>query len=1089
MAPSPDDDNTPKAPDKIPEKQKLEKTKDKSGKESGKDEETLSNLNYKELKALLDEAINYKNPKDREGKSELFNDLLLQAEETERIARATSAGGSELVRHCNPTARRHRHGGPRGRRSTGCCASSTLDGRSVSERGTHGGSLDNLAKEELFESTRRLRGGRKSSTSSSASGCSTMVRVSARQREGGSLPCNVNVGETQRDIHFLEEAKRSRAMREKEYTDMETVGLLENDQLAQTYEEQAAPAESGPKFTSKATWQISGHAANVDDAIPTKLDSSIDSKNSMDVATLKAKVVSSQYNIFIPNYPPKTLELEDKRVDENGNALHQKSKRKKPANKNVVVVSSEMIEGHKKEIINDVQQLVHYIEGTDNQQVAPGSGKTRTVQSSKSKQLHKQHASEDGGVVRPGKKRKSKEGSGVVSGVSTSRPELKKSNSMGEISGLKLDAEFASFGSGSGASSERGGSSGVDKEEEDDEKVVLRINKPSVVAGQRRSWGNVEIPSFQSLYNASSMENLETSTENWVVTRTKKKSKKRRNSVSSAGGRLRPGGLGRSDIASTSPNSIEDQRTRRTLSPDLAGVIVMSGAGAKMTRSMPHSEKSNDSSSDVDSVHSLPLDGPISYADIAKNSEKKKPSPEKATEPAVPKEKSPQPPRADAVEPGSSAKDFSTPIAAAPINKNTPPDVHNIKSFPAITGSGGKSSTFVQNTTVVQTTTTSDKAVQSTIGYDEPVREKTPISGARASGPRHTSVVPMIAASKTPVRPNAGTAGSNASGKTRVAKGGATLQHQQSLQEGQIFYATGDIQTDLSIIQANESAKDSLQFNAQRLPPDVPDVQTIEKMQFMKCMSPPAVATPPYQQQPSPQLRQQSVQSQTFGQQQQPSGQPKHHHQAFHKTSGNQQQKAATQQQSAQAPPAAACPKAGNPHYSGHQSSSPFVKAATHSFQPAQQSAQARPRPPRQPSISAKTSDFPFCDSSEERTGCMVNGVADETVYMSPEPPPLCASPPPVIILSGTAKEVPGLEFGFDINEQLLQEDTGVEEDCDDRGGGGRGSVGEDFTARYMAPPEQTSLTPQSLEKIVNFISSTWESILDQNVQFYSDDL
>lgn len=30
-------------------------------------------MNDRELKALLDEAMNYKNPKDREGKSELFN--------------------------------------------------------------------------------------------------------------------------------------------------------------------------------------------------------------------------------------------------------------------------------------------------------------------------------------------------------------------------------------------------------------------------------------------------------------------------------------------------------------------------------------------------------------------------------------------------------------------------------------------------------------------------------------------------------------------------------------------------------------------------------------------------------------------------------------------------------------------------------------------------------------------------------------------------------------------------------------------------------------------------------------------------------
>ncbi|KAJ8979805.1 hypothetical protein NQ317_001295 [Molorchus minor] len=155
MAPSPEDDNTPKAPDKN-EKGKCEKNFPETSKEKDKDEKTLSNLNDGELKALLDEAMTYKNPKDREGKSKLFKDLLNQAEESERIARAASAGGSELVRHCNPSARRNgRH-----RRKPS----------SISENMMHGGSLDNLAKEELFESTHHLHRTRKT--------------VSARQREG-----------------------------------------------------------------------------------------------------------------------------------------------------------------------------------------------------------------------------------------------------------------------------------------------------------------------------------------------------------------------------------------------------------------------------------------------------------------------------------------------------------------------------------------------------------------------------------------------------------------------------------------------------------------------------------------------------------------------------------------------------------------------------------------------------------------------------------------------------------------------------------------------------------------------------------------
>lgn len=63
MAPQPDNDNTPKAPDKN------DKTKgDKHGnsdanKEKNKDFKTLNNLNDCELKDLLDEAITYKKSK------------------------------------------------------------------------------------------------------------------------------------------------------------------------------------------------------------------------------------------------------------------------------------------------------------------------------------------------------------------------------------------------------------------------------------------------------------------------------------------------------------------------------------------------------------------------------------------------------------------------------------------------------------------------------------------------------------------------------------------------------------------------------------------------------------------------------------------------------------------------------------------------------------------------------------------------------------------------------------------------------------------------------------------------------------------
>lgn len=104
----------------------------------------------------------------------MFQDLLIQAEETERIARATSAGGSELVRHCNPSARRNAAVGSQrhhqGRRKA--------SRRMASETVMHGGSLDNLAQEELYlESAYNLRMNKPNKRTA----------VSARQREGGEL--------------------------------------------------------------------------------------------------------------------------------------------------------------------------------------------------------------------------------------------------------------------------------------------------------------------------------------------------------------------------------------------------------------------------------------------------------------------------------------------------------------------------------------------------------------------------------------------------------------------------------------------------------------------------------------------------------------------------------------------------------------------------------------------------------------------------------------------------------------------------------------------------------------------------------------
>lgn len=143
-----------------------------------------------------------------------------------------------------------------------------------------------------------------------------------------------------------------------------------------------------------------------------------------------------------------------------------------------------------------MEELVQFIEGPKDNNI-----KSRTPQS-KSKQLHKQHNSEDGGA-KP-KKRHTKSGSKELSsgGPEEGRHELKvnrynfllwfisgnyvglqKSNSLGEISGMKLDREFEGFGK--------------NKKDKEEENVVLRTNKPAIDrARERRSWGNVEVRLF-----------------------------------------------------------------------------------------------------------------------------------------------------------------------------------------------------------------------------------------------------------------------------------------------------------------------------------------------------------------------------------------------------------------------------------------------------------------------------------------------------------------------------------------------------------------------------------------------------------------
>ncbi|GJQ78099.1 hypothetical protein Trydic_g2437 [Trypoxylus dichotomus] len=579
MVPSPENDSAPKAPDKSGDKARSDgqenvQQKECSAVDGDSKDASVSRLDDRELKALLDEAINYKSPKDRQGKSRLFNNLLTEAEDDLRNARATSASGPQLARYYNQSAsKRHRN-----RRQA----------NSISENLTHGGSLNNLAKEELYEAAIHLQKPKKT--------------VSARQREGGSLPCNVNVGASY-DRQFFEEARKKEKEKSKvPYpVEMEAERSLDHELLI------TSDIDSDYRLPTKYLKNATIHEPCVNTTnctVPT-LDKG-------------AKAIDNTYPKGV-NYEPLTTKIngtfpvftcrrdEKKVVDENCNALgmglNQKKKiKKKPMEKNVNIFTADVISGHRGDIINDVDKLIDFIDGNDN--VYNGQKLKSSVQ--KSQKINK-NIFDEGKANRKQKTRSKGKGNN-----------LQKSNSLEEMPTATLeDFEFL----------------------QEEGKVALRQTKSNTdKPRERRSWGNSEQIQVQSLYNVS-VENLETA-DFRVVTK-KKKSKKRRSSLSS-----RRQAYSREEHVNDF-NRVPSPEPRR-----------------KSAISVPHSEKSNDSS-DVDSVHSLPIDAnrlnmggededavnfPISYADIAKNSanqldkpkwnrpsvEKKKTCEKKCTEKNVP---------------------------------------------------------------------------------------------------------------------------------------------------------------------------------------------------------------------------------------------------------------------------------------------------------------------------------------------------------------------------------------------------------------------------------------------------------------------
>ncbi|RVE50236.1 hypothetical protein evm_005071 [Chilo suppressalis] len=437
MAPPPEYDKEPKAPDKtapviINEDTKLinslndQQTKSdhkttntatNSEGEKSKADNSVENLDDGRLRALLDEAITYKCPKDREGKSDLFKNLLEEAEQDDQASEAVARASS---------------GGARVRRGAGRRALA------------HSNSLQDLVAAALAAepAPRRPR---------------PHASVSARATHGGSLPSGV-------DTSFLLGEEPTRAGY------LATVRCVNPPPFAErrvSASDANCPAEiellhrrSKPVFpvtyTARATLEIgsgsvsSGRAVTtttasnqVDSAIPFSCittpevvsscnTTSSTSQTAVAVDPKPRSVISSSFNglsLSRPNYGSTASTAPDeykKSLDENGNAVqgfsspisgssqHKKPRRKK-SSKNETVITSHQIDGYQGN--KDINEVLRFIESNAEHGRGAKLGRAK----------HKDDSDDKSGKKRSSERRKDKES------------KVKRASSLEELSRTKLE--------------------------------------------------------------------------------------------------------------------------------------------------------------------------------------------------------------------------------------------------------------------------------------------------------------------------------------------------------------------------------------------------------------------------------------------------------------------------------------------------------------------------------------------------------------------------------------------------------------------------------------------------------------------------
>ncbi|XP_037918446.1 putative uncharacterized protein DDB_G0282133 isoform X2 [Hermetia illucens] len=526
---------------------------------------SLKHMNDHDFKDLLEEAISYKSPKDRENTSETFRKLLEHVERTKDEFPAISE--ARYQRGSN-----NQHGG------------SLQD---LKESGAH----DMLDNDYTYgKSNRRHHHNSRTQKYS---------LVSTRQREGGSLPSNVNVSNC-----FLSNEPR----------------FLN---------------EVGSKRRGKAERTFSGTSSNGGQ------DSTL-SYESKDYPILGDHTTITEIDFCEDGSQPQ--------VDENGNAIVTKKKKKFDADRNITTVDVTKVEGYRG--CDPIETLVKFIENSETTDSTKKSDKFSTVAGCKKKEkkkdkdlkkdMHKVKKStsleelrsctkfdEDeklaAGVIMRTKGKKPS--NNTVTSPNDGKENAKQNSKRGERRSWGTE-ELTYLGENNAIEEVRE----KNKEKEKAKKVKDNLDK------QQEKYEKLEKvekqpqkkkKSERSL-SVLSMESAQSETAEFHVVTKKKKSKKRQ-SLEEA--RITTGKIVPSFPSKPTNSGHKKYQSSNSFSNDRDAYLTAYSphdSRRKSTSSVPPSEKSD--SSDLDSVHSLPIESVSSryqsgntsqmqhqsYADIAR---------------------------------------------------------------------------------------------------------------------------------------------------------------------------------------------------------------------------------------------------------------------------------------------------------------------------------------------------------------------------------------------------------------------------------------------------------------------------------------